>query len=160
VKFNADDATVWKKPPSYSKYEIVFPILEKYELNFIPKILEWNNEGYTYEYINNDTLLKYLLLDNTINQKFILEIKFAMDDIWKKLYQISIENLKNNHFLFYNDPHLDNLIWKNDSKELILLDVDSITIGKYIPISYLNNLMMQQLEHHIIKQNWLFKNEY
>ena len=29
----------------------IFSILNKYDLDFIPKIIEWDNEGYTYEYV-------------------------------------------------------------------------------------------------------------
>ena len=145
-----NNGTVWKKPEWYSKYKTIFPILEKYELDFIPKILEWNNEGYRYEYIDEFTLLDFIQ-HHKITQKMILEMKMAMDDIWKKLYQISIENLEDDKFLWHNDPHLDNLIWKDDTKELILLDVDSFSMGKYVPISYVNNLFIQQLESHFIR---------
>jgi len=147
-----DDGTVWKKPEWYSKYKRTFPIFEKYELDFIPKILEWNNEGYRYEYIDEMTLQQSMDHGRYVNQKNILEMKMAMDDIWKILYQISIENLKDGQFLWYNDPHLDNLIWKNDSKKLILLDIDSFEIGKYVPISWVSNLFMQQLETHFIRR--------
>ena len=147
-----NDGTVWKKPEWYSKYKTIFPILEKYELDFIPKILEWNNEGYRYEYIDEMTLQQSMDHGRYVNQKNILEMKMAMDDIWKILYQISIENLKDGQFLWYNDPHLDNLIWKNDSKKLILLDIDSFEIGKYVPISWVSNLFIQQLETHFIRR--------
>jgi hypothetical protein len=138
----------WKNHEHFSEYHRTFPILTKYKFNFIPKILEWNDEGYRYEYVDGVTIqesLDDLTGPVKLTQKLIFEMKIAMDDIWKKLYQISIENL-NDEFLWYRDPHLGNLIWKNDTKELILLDIDSFQITKYIPISNMNNIFIQQLE--------------
>ena len=146
------DGQVWKKHSLNSHYKITFPIFDEYEFDFLPNVLGWNDEGYMYEYIDKPTIIKSIQATNIINQKMILEIKMAMDDIWKILYQISIENLKDGQFLWYNDPHLDNLIWKNDSKKLILLDIDSFEIGKYVPISWVSNLFMQQLETHFIRR--------
>ena len=42
----------------------------------------------------------------------------------------------------------------DDSKELILIDIDSFVILPYIPLSYLNNVFIQQLENymHIFKR--------
>ena len=156
IQFN-NDGTVWKKHEWYSKHKITFPIFKKYELNFIPKILEWNDIGYRYEYVNGPTIFQEICLAKDkrriLTPKMILEIKIAWDDILKKLYQISIENLEDDYFLWYNDPHLDNLIWRDDTKELIFLDIDSFDIGKYIPISYLNNILIQQLETRMITRN-------
>jgi hypothetical protein len=140
------DGQVWKKHSLNSKYKITFPIFEKYELDFLPKLLEWNNEGYVYEYIDKPTIMQANTESCIINQKMILEIKMAMDDIWKKLYQISIENLEEGYYLWYNDPHLDNLIWFDDSKKLILLDIDCFEIGRCVPISFMNNFLIQNLE--------------
>ena len=157
-----DDGTVWKKPEWYSKYKTIFPILEKYELDFIPKILEWNDEGYRYEYIDEMTLQYSMNHDMYVTQKNILEMKMAMDDIWKKLYQISIENLKEGHFLWHDDPHVKNVIWKDD--KLILLDIDSFCISKHVPICYLNNKLFGELEEYsrkkIMNEGALFGNEY
>ncbi len=73
-----------------------------------------------------------------------------MDDIWKELYKISLKHLNEGDFLYYNDPNLDNLIWDVDTKKLILLDIDSFEIGKVVPISFLNNYLIQNLETHFI----------
>ena len=126
--------------------KLIFSILQKYDLNFILKIIKYNDEGYTYEYvdgltINNDDRFQ----PKNITQKNILEIKMAMDDIWKKLYQISIENLKEGYFLWHDDPHLNNMIWKDDTKELILLDIDSFCISNYVPICFLYNKIFGEL---------------
>ena len=54
----------------------IFSIFQKYDLDFIPKITEWDDDGYTYEYvdgltINNDDRFQPI----NITQKNILEIK-------------------------------------------------------------------------------------
>ena len=154
-----DNGTVWKKHKDHSSYKTVFPILEKYKLNFIPKILEWDDEGYKYKYIDEMILEDYQIgiKDSHARMKMILEVKMAMDDIWKKLYQISIENLEVGCFLWYDDPNLANLIWLDDNKKLILLDIDSFCIGNYVPISYINNIMIQQLETNMIRETWTKK---
>ena len=146
------------KTPTYPMHLKVFPIFENYEkvygsLNFIPKILNYNETSYSYEYIDEITIKDKLINDGIIcgpiSQKMILELKIAMDDIWKKLYQMSVEQLPTGDFLYYSDPHLGNMIWRDDSKELILLDMDCFEIRRYIPISWLNNQFIQQLENYI-----------
>ncbi len=149
-----DDGTMWKKHDWYSQYKIIFPILKKYKLDFIPKIIKWNDLGYRYEYVDGFTISDNFKKENYLNQKMILEIKIAWDDICKKLYQISIENF-DDEFLWFNDPSIGNLIWKDNSKELILLDLDSFCIGEYVPISYINNIMTQQLETNMLVSKFL-----
>lgn len=144
--------TVWKpfKYPEQPKHMAILKYWEK-ELDFIPKILEFNKEGYRYEWVDGLTIKEQI--DNgslIISQKLILEMKMAMDDIWKKLYKISMDTYgDNNMFLFHGDQHLGNVIWRDDSKELILIDIDSFQFKSYIPISYLNNVFIQQLENYL-----------
>jgi len=147
-----DDGTIFKKPEWYSLHKKLLPVFEKYELDFLPKVLSYDDTGYTYRYVDGVTI-RYAI-DNGIfelNQYVILEMKMAMDDIWKIFYKMSIENLPADYFFWYNDPHLENLIWRDASKQLILLDMDSICIGQYVPLSYVSNLFYQQLETHWIK---------
>jgi|TARA_Y100000310_G_scaffold281590_1_gene302170 hypothetical protein len=147
-----DDGTIWKKTKGHSKHMTLFPILKKYELDFFPKILDYNKSGYRYRYVDGTTIKSGLNNGTiTLTMSMILEIKMAMDNIWKKFYQISKENLKDGHFFWYNDPNLNNLIWKDDTKKLILLDIDCLNIGNYIPLAYVNNFFYQQLEIHFIR---------
>ena len=152
LEFN-NDGTVWKKHEDYSKYKRTFPIFDEYELDFMPKILEWNDEGYRYKYVDGVNIREYLLDDwegsAKLTQKMIFEMKIAMDDIWKKLYQISIEKL-NGEFLWYGDPISENLIWNDDTKKLTLLDLDSFEITTYVPISDMTNRFIQQFETQFI----------
>ena len=68
----------------------IFSILNTYDLDFIPKIIEWNNEGYTYEYVSGKTIKDdYSFHGKNISQNDILKVKMALDDIWKKLYQLN-----------------------------------------------------------------------
>ena len=122
----------------------IFSILNKYDLDFIPKIIEWDNEGYTYEYVVGKTIKDdYSFHGKNISQNDILKVKISLDDIWKKLYQISIENLKEGYFLFHDDLSTNNMIWKDD--KLILLDIDSFCISSYVPIDYLYNKTLGHL---------------
>ena len=122
----------------------IFSILNKYDLDFIPKIIEWDNEGYTYEYVVGKTIKDdYSFHGKNISQNDILKVKMALDDIWKKLYQISIENLKEGYFLFHDDLSTNNMIWKDD--KLILLDIDSFCISSYVPVDYLYNKTLGHL---------------
>ena len=156
--------TVWKsfKYPTQYKYMSILKYYEA-ELDFIPKILEYNKEGYRYEWIYGMSIREAVDTDTLkLNQKMIFEMKMAMDDIWKKLYKVSIDMdghlilkiLYSNQFLWHGDQHLGNTIWRDDSKELILIDIDSFVILPYIPLSYLNNVFIQQLENymHIFKR--------
>ena len=119
-----DDGTVFKKPEWYSQHEKFLPVFEKYELDFFPKILSYDDNGYTYRYVEGVTI-RYAIDSGILklNQRMILEMKMAMDDIWKMFYKMSIENLSNGFFYWHNDPHLGNLIWRDDTKQLILLDM-------------------------------------
>ncbi len=122
----------------------IFSILNKYDLDFIPKIIEWDNEGYTYEYVVGKTIKDdYSFHGKNISQNDILKVKISLDDIWKKLYQISIENLKEGYFLFHDDLSTNNMIWKDD--KLILLDIDSFCISSYVPVDYLYNKTLGEL---------------
>ena len=68
-----------------SHLPFIFSIFQRYDLNFIPKIIEWGDTGYTYEYVDGLTLNYHPSFQPyKINQKSILQIKIAMDDIWKK----------------------------------------------------------------------------
>jgi len=144
------DGQVWKRYDGARYYKTVMPLLDEYEFDFLPKIVGWNNHGYMYEYIDKPTINDYIAATDDISQQMILEIKMAMDDIWKELYKISLKHLNEGDFLYYNDPNLDNLIWDVNTKKLILLDIDSFEIGKVVPISFLNNYLIQNLESHFI----------
>ena len=62
LEFN-NDGTVWKNHEDYSKYKRTFPIFDEYELDFMPKIIEWNDEGYRYKYVDGVNIREYLLDD-------------------------------------------------------------------------------------------------
>jgi len=159
-----DDGTIFKqvkikpegpRPPheNYQHLNQIFSILEQDDVNFIPKIVNWGDDGFTYEYVHGITIMDELELKKRVySQKEILEIKIAWDNIWKKLYQMSIDNLPDGDFLWHDDPHLSNMIWKNDTKELILLDINSFCISKYIPICYCYNKMFGILDELLRKQ--------
>ena len=96
-----DDGTVFKEFNANEKFRRqdisvmlkLLPLIQKYKLDFLPKIVDYNEDGYTYEWVDGQTLKEEI--DNGVlklTQKKILEMKMAMDDIWKKFYQISIEN--------------------------------------------------------------------
>ena len=141
----------------------IFSIFQKYDLNFIPKIIEWGNVGYTYEYVDGLTLNYHPSFQPyKITQQNILRIQIAMNDIWKKLYFISLKELKKGHFLWHDDLHVNNIIWHHD--KLILLDIDSFCISKHVPICYLHNHLFGELEEYnrkkIMDEGALFSNEY
>ena len=150
-----------------SHLPFIFSIFQKYDLDFIPKIIEWDDTSYTYEYVDG-----LILNDNphfqpwNITQKSILQIKIAMDDIWKKLYHISLKELKKGHFLWHDDLHVNNVIWKEGSKgyKLVLIDIDSFCISKHVPICYLHNHLFGIMEEYnrkkIMDEMALFGNEY
>ena len=149
-KFRRQDISIMLK---------LLPLIQKYELDFLPKILDYNENGYRYEFVDGKTLKEEI--DNGIlklTQKMILEMKIAMDDIWKKFYDISIENKDDeifggNGFLYHGDPWLGNVIWKDDSKELKFIDIDSLSIAEFIPLTQLNNMFFQHLETLLMTQN-------
>ncbi len=163
-----NDGTVfkeWKKlPEKLDRHDISFmlkvlPLIQKYELDFLPKIVDYNENGYTYEFVDGQTLKEEI--DNGVlklTQKMILEMKIAMDNIWKRFYQISIENkddelFSGNGFLYHGDPWLGNVIWKDDSKEFKFIDIDSLSIAEFIPLTQLNNMFFQHLETILMTQN-------
>ncbi len=93
-----------------------------------------------------------------ITQKIIFEMKMSMDDIWKRFYNISIENkdnelFKDNGFLYHGDPWLSNAIWDKKSKKLKFIDLDSLTIAEFVPLTQLNNMFFQHLETVFITQD-------
>ena len=149
-KFRRQDISIMLK---------LLPLIQKYELDFLPKIVDYNENGYRYEYVDGETLKEEI--DNGVlklTQKMILEMKIAMDDIWKRFYEISIENKDDelfggNGFLYHGDPWLGNAIWNDDSKELKFIDLDSLSIAEFVPLTQLNNMFFQHLETLLITQN-------
>ena len=87
----------------------------------------------------------------------IYEMKIAMDNISKVFYEISIENkddeLFNNGFLYHGDPWIGNAIWNDDTKKFIFIDIDSLSIAEFIPLTQLNNMFFQHLETVFITQD-------
>ena len=148
-KFRRQDISIMLK---------LLPLIQKYELDFLPKIVDYNENGYRYEFVDGQTLKEEIDNGMKINQKMIYEMKIAMDIIWKRFYQISIENKDDeifggNGFLYHGDPWLGNVIWKDDSKELKFIDIDSLSIAEFIPLTQLNNMFFQHLETLLITQN-------
>ena len=154
-----DDGTIFKKPEWYSLHKKLLPVFEKYELDFLPKVLSYDDTGYTYRYVDGVTI-RYAIDTGIfeLNQYVILEMKMAMDDIWKKFYQISIENRDDeifggNGFLYHGDPWLGNVIWNDDTKEFKFIDIDSLSIAEFVPLTQLNNMFFQHLETLLVIQN-------
>ena len=148
-KFRRQDISIMLK---------LLPLIQKYELDFLPKIVDYNENGYRYEYVDGETLKEEIDNGMKINQKMIYEMKIAMDNIWKRFYQISIENKDDelfggNGFLYHGDPWLGNAIWNDDSKELKFIDLDSLSIAEFVPLTQLNNMFFQHLETLLITQN-------
>ena len=160
------DGTVFKEFKANEKFRRqdisimlkLLPLIQKYELDFLPKIVDYNENGYRYEFVDGQTLKEEIDNGMKINQKMIYEMKIAMDNIWKKFYQISIENKDDelfggNGFLYHGDPWLGNAIWNDDSKELKFIDLDSLSIAEFVPLTQLNNMFFQHLETLLITQN-------
>ena len=148
-KFRRQDVSVMLK---------LLPLIERYELYFLPKIIDYNENGYRYEFVDGKTIKEEVDHGMKITQKMILEMKIAMDDIWKRFYDISIENkdnelFKGNGFLYHGDPWLGNAIWNDKSKELKFIDLDSLSISEFVPMTQLNNMFFQHLETLIITQD-------
>jgi len=148
-KFRRQDISVMLK---------LLPLIQKYELDFLPKIVDYNENGYRYEYVDGETLKEEIDHGMKINQKMILEMKIAMDNIWKRFYQISIENKDDelfggNGFLYHGDPWLGNAIWNDDTKELKFIDLDSLSIAEFVPVTQLNNMFFQHLETLLMTQD-------
>ena len=160
------DGTVFKEFNANEKFRRqdvatmleLLPLIAKYKLNFLPKIVDYNENGYRYEFVDGKTLKEEIDHGMKLTQKMILEMKIAMDDIWKKFYQISIENKDDeifggNGFLYHGDPWLGNVIWNDDTKEFKFIDIDSLSIAEFIPLTQLNNMFFQHLETLLITQN-------
>ena len=148
-KFRRQDISIMLK---------LLPLIQKYELDFLPKIVDYNENGYRYEFVDGQTLKEEIDNGMKINQKMIYEMKIAMDDIWKRFYEISIENRYNplfrgNGFLYHGDPWLGNVIWNDETKELKFIDLDSISIAEFVPLTQLNNMFFQHLETLLMTQN-------
>ena len=147
------DGVVHKKPRLWHRKKRIIHsvkiLQERYNLDFFPKIYEINDDGFTYEYVNGMTINQYLKNDGKLYHNDIIKIKIAMDRIFEKLYDVARKEVKfmENKFMWYGDPNPDNIIWDFKNETLRLIDIDSISVSKYIPISYVNVALIQQLEH-------------
>ena len=160
------DGTVFKEFNANEKFRRqdiatmleLLPLIAKYELDFLPKIVDYNENGYRYEFVDGKTLKEEIDNGMKISQKMIYEMKIAMDDIWKRFYDISIENKDNelfrgNGFLYHGDPWLGNVIWNDDTKEFKFIDLDSLSIAEFVPVTQLNNMFFQHLETLLTTQD-------
>ena len=148
-KFRRQDVSIMLK---------LLPLIAKYKLDFLPRIVQYNDKGYRYKFVEGKTLKEEIDQGMRINQKMIYEMNIAMNDIWKRFYDISIENKDNelfrgNGFLYHGDPWLGNVIWNNDTRELKFIDLDSLSIAEFIPLTQLNNMFFQHLETLLMTQD-------
>jgi len=148
-KFRRQDISIMLK---------LLPLIEKYKLDFLPKIVEYNDKGYRYEFVEGKTIKEQVDGGMKVSQKMILEMKIAMDYIWKEFYDISMENRYNplfrgNGFLYHGDPWLGNAIWNDDTRELKFIDLDSLSIAEFVPMTQLNNMFFQHLETLLMTQD-------
>jgi len=148
-KFRRQDVSIMLK---------LLPLIAEYELDFLPKIVDYNENGYRYEFVDGETLKEEIDHGMRISQKMIYEMTIAMNDIWKRFYEISIENRYNplfrgNGFLYHGDPWLGNVIWNDDTKELKFIDIDSLSIAEFVPLTQLNNMFFQHLETLLVTQD-------
>ena len=148
-KFRRQDVSIMLK---------LLPLIEKYKLDFLPKIVEYNDKGYRYEFVEGKTIKEQVDGGMKVSQKMILEMKIAMDYIWKEFYDISMENKDNelfrgNGFLYHGDPWLGNAIWNDDTRELKFIDLDSLSIAEFVPMTQLNNMFFQHLETLLMTQD-------
>ena len=148
-KFRRQDVSIMLK---------LLPLIAKYKLDFLPRIVQYNDKGYRYKFVEGKTLKEEIDQGMRINQKMIYEMNIAMNDIWKRFYDISIENKDNelfrgNGFLYHGDPWLGNVIWNNDTRELKFIDIDSLSIAEFIPLTQLNNMFFQHLETLLMTQD-------
>jgi hypothetical protein len=111
---------------------MVLDIIKKYDFDFFPKVLAWDEKGYSYEFVEGETLSNL----NIPDIKYIYEVKIALDNIWEELYNASMELWNGKQFLFHNDLWNGNMIYNQDSRKLILLDLNSVAITNYIPFSH------------------------
>ena len=151
-----DDGIVTKIPyDGINKYTCeVLTFLQSLNLECVPEILEVNEELFRYRYVEGEVLGPELHTGleriKTLHQ--VLEIKMAMDKCWKVFYDVSIEKLKTNQFLYHNDLHLDNIVYDFDTKRLVLLDLESFCIGwDHVPLAYLGSHFYHELEKLLIK---------
>ena len=148
-KFRRQDISIMLK---------LLPLIAKYKLDFLPKIVEYNDKGYRYEFVEGKTIKEQVDGGMKVSQKMILEMKIAMDYIWKEFYDISMENKDNelfrgNGFLYHGDPWLGNAIWNDDTRELKFIDLDSLSIAEFVPMTQLNNMFFQHLETLLMTQD-------
>jgi uncharacterized protein YfkK (UPF0435 family) len=131
----------------------ILKIIKKHNWDFFPKVLEWNEKGYSYEYVEGNTLAE---VHNSAeyhtnngcktDTKFIYEVKIALDNIWEELYNASMELWNGEWFLYHSDLHSDNLIYDQANRKLILIDLNSIQITNYIPFTYESHKTLWGLE--------------
>jgi hypothetical protein len=146
-----------KNTSNYIKNKLeILDILGTYDFDFFPKLLAWDEKGYSYEYVEGEALRDYILEENPrhmeLNVKFIYELKIAMDKIHEELYHASMEIWNGKQWLYHRDLWLGNLVWNHDLKELKIIDVDSIEIVQVPHICNGINFWLLQLEQIFIER--------
>ena len=80
------DGTVFKEFNVYEKFRQqnnsvmlkLLPLIKKYDLDFLPKIVDFNKDGYRYKFVDGKTIKEEVDYGMKINQKIIFEILFQL----------------------------------------------------------------------------------
>jgi len=137
------------------KLEII-DILATYDFDFFPKLLAWDENGYSYEYVEGTVLNDYVASDSPrhmdLTMQFIYELKIAMDKIHEELYHASMEQWNGKQWLYHRDLWLGNLVWNHELKKLKIIDIDSVEIVEVGRVSFEMNFWLLQLESVFIER--------
>ena len=79
------DGTVFKEFNANEKFRRqdistmlkLLPLIEEYKLDFLPKIVDYNENGYRYEFVDGKTIKEEVDAGMKLTQKMILEMKIG-----------------------------------------------------------------------------------
>jgi len=146
-----------KKKKGYIEKKLeILDILGTYDFDFFPKLLAWDEKGYSYEYVKGMVLNDYVAEWNPrhmdLSMRFIYELKIAMDKIHEELYHASMEQWNGKQWLYHRDLWLGNIIWNHELRELKIIDIDSIEKIQVPHICNGINFWLLQLEQMFIER--------
>jgi len=110
--------------------------------SYLPKILSVSEHQIKYEYIEGIAVGSYLKKSKSLHK--IMEVQDFVSKCWQDFHSISKNHLPPNQYLYYQDFHLWNMIYKDD--KIMLTDVDSFTITNKVNLNTTHSYLYSQLE--------------
>ena len=124
-------------------------LLMKENLDYVPKIISVNDNEIKYQYVEGIAVGTHLKKSKSLHE--IMEVQSFVSKCWLDFHNISLRELKNKKYFYYQDLHLWNMVYSKN--KFMLTDIDSFTITNKPKLNTTHSYLYSQLEDIICCTN-------